>query len=149
MEKTQGGIWKTSTCAYLCMKKREWEQGHFSSSPQPSLPAPSPPLAVGAHVCDALLKGKADSLVDTLNPTQYCPRIKQTLIWIKKDISQTFKSRANKREWPHCLLVLIYPFQLWAYNTMSNFNLVSALNLVTAYLDFHIIALGILKAFSA
>lgn len=34
---------------------------------------------------------------------------------------------------------------------MSNFNSVSALNLVTAYLDFHIIALGceILKAFLA
>lgn len=126
-------------------------ESRTTSASQLSLRVPSPPFAVRAHVCDALLKGKADSLVDTQNLTQYCPKIKQTLSWMKKDISQTFKFRAEKREWPQGLLVFNFnfPFQLWAHNTMSNFNLVSALNLVTAYLDFHIIALGILKAFSA
>lgn len=103
MEKTERRIWKTSTCVYSCVKKREWEQDHSSSSPQLSLPIPSPPLALAAHVGNTLLKGKADSLADTLNLTQYCPRIKQTLSWMKKDISQTFKSRAKEREWPQCL----------------------------------------------
>lgn len=142
MEKTQGRIWKTSMCAYLCVKTREWEQDHFSSSAELSLPAPSPPFAAGVHVCDSLLKGNTD----TLNLTQYCPKIKQTLSRI---LARLLNPELRKQSGHSAFWVLIFPFQLWAHNTMSNFNLASALDLATAYLDFPIIALGILKAFSA